>query len=158
MAEIDEPRTARNLALKMGGGAGKLVTADLIASAEKRLQLLAVEARTDIARRLDAMLGLYAQWQDGLARSLFDHAHNIRGVAGTFGMAELGEVCDALCRYLDDLPPGRMPDRALTHLLLQGLRGVLAAPHASVASTLARECQAAVRAVRQREGRTRDLE
>ena len=71
----------------------------LIAAGKKALGALEPEVRRalqDHQARLDALAG--ARELD--AAALFDLAHDVRGLAGTFGYASLGLIADGVARYI----------------------------------------------------------
>jgi chemotaxis protein histidine kinase CheA len=92
-----------------------------------------------------------------LRTSLFREAHDIRGVSGTFGLSALGEIADAICLYLDDLPPEGCPNTALLNNLVRVVQLTLSPHEVSELMRAGAECRAAVRLMRVREGRTPEL-
>lgn len=44
---------------------------------------------------------------------VYARAHDLRGMAGSVGFSELGQLANSLCRYLDDLGPDRQVDMRL---------------------------------------------
>ena len=159
MSDAADPprRQASRLALKVGGSAGALVTPEILQRAHDRLQQRAPAAFAEIEQRLDEMSLLAAAPSHEDARRIFQHAHEIRGVCGTFGRASVGDVADALCIYLDDLPPDAAPSADLVRMLVNAMRLVVNEPMGARISEIVSVSRVAVRTVRLREGRSAEL-
>lgn len=88
---------------------------------------------------------------------MFSHAHDIRGIAGSFDLAGVGAVADALCLYLDEAPPAVNINAPLIELLTTAMRRAMAPESDVKLSELASICRLAVQAAMAREGRVASL-
>ena len=146
-----------DLRAKVGGSAGALITEQVRRQAHANLQTLSASARETLTERVGAMMDCMAEHPADVSLQLFRHAHDIRGVAGTFGLTALGEIADAICLYLDDLLPNRLANRTLLETLVRALHLALTSHDHIQLERASAECRAAVRLLRTREGRTPEL-
>jgi hypothetical protein len=54
-----------------------------------------------IEESLYQMQTIQTPYAEGPLSDLYDSAHEIRGIAGSFDRVEMAALCDSLCRYLD---------------------------------------------------------
>lgn len=146
-----------SLRQKVGGSAGALVTDDVRRKAHANLQTLSGQAQETLTLRVCEMMQCVVERPQDLAQQLFRRAHDIRGVSGTFGLAALGEIADAICLYLDDLPSDREANFGLVNNLVRALQLALDPSRSSELARASAECRAAVRLVRVKEGRAPEL-
>lgn len=142
---------------KIGASASGYLDAGARANAEASLLVLRNEAHAVCAARVAQMRTLLAAKGPDFIGALFQRAHDLRGVAGSFGLASLGEIADAMCLYLDDLPEGRSANAPLLSSLVRALEAALRPADSDTMLVMSAECRAAVRVVRKREGRTAEL-
>lgn len=144
---------SRRLARKVGGAAQPLITEAVIEAAAQCVSARSEEARSDIEARLDQLRAAHAEGAPDSARRIHQHAHDIRGVAGTFGQDELGAIADSLCAYVDGLALSQAYDGALVESLIQALRGVSATGASPLSRTVAESAKIAVDKALRLEGR-----
>lgn len=147
---LQQARLSRFAALAQGGAESRLLSQDVLAAADAGISALADEALVDIAARVEA---LCAPEIRGDAAELFRLAHDIRGVAGTFGFVGVGSAADALCDYLDPSRGGQGVNVALIDLLTAAIAGALKNPRDQLVDDVAEACRSAVAASLAREGR-----
>jgi hypothetical protein len=102
-------------------------------------------ARADIEGRLRSMETLARERSGPLAIPVYEAAHCIRSIAGTFRMDRLGRIADCICRYVKACGETRIDANKLTLL-------VIAARHTNsgardedmLADELVEECEALV--------------
>lgn len=87
------------LQVRIGGTVGAMNAAELIGAARKALARLEPRVACAMAEHRDTLRRLAADAYPDPA-ALYGVAHDIRGLAGTFGYTHLGLVADALSRYL----------------------------------------------------------
>lgn len=139
----------------------------LLNPATERSALASVETlRENIERvlgeRLTEIETLVRAREGGSAAGIYAAAHEIRGLAGTFQMEELGIAANLLCQYLDGAPPDHRMDPDLVTSIAVTARHCMAQaelgrkggrPDRQLMAELLSECRQAVGVVRQREGR-----
>ncbi len=150
-------RGASALRQRIGASARALITDDVKRRASANLQNLSGLALQTLTARVAAMSAALSGPPEEMRTRLFQEAHDIRGVSGTFGLSALGEIADAICLYLDDLPGEQAPNTALLDNLVRVVQLTLAPHGASELVRASAECRAAVRLMRVREGRTPEL-
>jgi hypothetical protein len=107
---------------KIGGSLSTLNTHALIAGAEQALRPLSAQIERGLQTQCDGLRQALGQWPLATA-ALFAIAHEVRGVAGTFGYSNLGLVADALARYLTACDEsGRDPDLDVVMTLASAMR------------------------------------
>ena len=102
---------ARALRLLRGG--------DTIAKANRVISLKRGELHGAVLQRVD-LIEAAARTEDWSL--VYDLAHEIRGMAGTAGLAATGRIANGLCGYLDALALfGAEPDRTVATLHLDAI-------------------------------------
>jgi chemotaxis protein histidine kinase CheA len=84
---------------KIGGLVSTLDASTLIAGAERALQPVHASVERGLQSQNELLKHALGQAHLPIAE-IFSIAHEVRGVAGTFGFSNLGLVADALARYL----------------------------------------------------------
>lgn len=140
---------------KLGGPAGRVINPFSIKRAEAALAI-AVPPIDEEVRRLLSELQVAVNSKASNARTLiWDHAHEIRGLAGTASKACLGEAADIMCRYLNGTPPRFAPDETVLSTI--AIVALLAVKEGADNDPMVRKLLAdsilAVDAQRHREGR-----
>jgi hypothetical protein len=98
---------------KLGGPAGRMINPLSVGRAEAALQLALPPVEEEV-RRLLGELRLCVETKSHDARgTIWNHAHEIRGLAGTASKVCLGEAADIMCRYLNGTGSSFMPDKAV---------------------------------------------
>jgi hypothetical protein len=111
-AKSDPYLTGPNFFLqrKLGGPASRMINPISIKRAEDALQKAVPCVETEVRRLLSELQRCVADKAPNARTLIWDHAHEIRGLAGTASKACLGEAADILCRYLHGSPPSFAPD------------------------------------------------
>jgi hypothetical protein len=92
---------------------------DVAAEAARIVEGSADAMRTEVLRYIDGV--------DAAARAddfagIYEHAHEIRGLAGNAGLAATARIANGLCRYLDALTrAGRTPEATVIALHLDAI-------------------------------------
>ena len=141
---------------KIGGSFAKIVTADKIKIAEEALMMMQADILNAIKPMLNEIAGLArVRSRDSVAK-IWKHAHEIRGLAGSAQRKSLGEICNIICHYLNDIETEDFrPDANLITVLS------VSASHAAredadidpETEIMVEECRNAVMVQKQREGR-----
>jgi hypothetical protein len=92
-------RAKTSLQRKIGGPLSSLNRVELIASGTQALSLLDSQIDAELFAYRDKLKRALAVRPVG-ADALYAVAHEVRGIAGTFGFANLGLIADALARYV----------------------------------------------------------
>jgi hypothetical protein len=95
---------------KLGGPASRMINPLSIKRAEDALQKTMPPVEDEVRRLLGELQHCEANKAPNARTLIWDHAHEIRGLAGTASKARLGEAADILCRYLHGSPPSFEPD------------------------------------------------
>lgn len=69
-------------------------------------------------------------------RRLYALAHDMRGLAGTFGHAIVGQFADSLCRYIENLQTGDWNDGTVVTFHVDAIRDALENPGTDPAVTV----------------------
>jgi len=98
----------------------------------------ATQVIADSADEFRAEVLNYIDRVDAAARaedfeSIYDHAHEIRGLAGNAGLAATARIANGLCRYLDAL--ARAARRPEGHVIALHLEAIARAAHAEDEAT-----------------------
>ncbi len=115
-----------------------------------------------LGERLTEIETLARAREGGSIAGIYAAAHEIRGLAGTFQMEELGSAANLLCQYLDGASAEhRMDPNLITSITVTARHCMAQAelarkggkPDRELMAELLSECRQAVGVVRQREGR-----
>lgn len=140
-----------SLARNKGGAAGMLLAPEVLARAQTKLEALKPMATAEIKAAI-GQLRVMAE-DRATADKIFAAAHDIKGLAGTYGLASVGMVAGAIRLYGESRPPRFEPDWSLLQLLIQTMARTFEDPSAAPPQVLAAMCREAVAKVMAREGR-----
>ncbi|HEY4942821.1 MAG TPA: hypothetical protein VII56_15435 [Rhizomicrobium sp.] len=101
---------------RSGQAMATLKSHDTLAKASRIIALKTAELRGAVLELVKQMeqAARAADWP-----SVYDTTHEIRGLAGTAGLAATGRIANGLCHYLDAIAAlGLKPDSAITSLHL----------------------------------------
>jgi chemotaxis protein histidine kinase CheA len=140
-----------SIARGKGGAASVLLHPTVLAQAQMKLE----ELKPNAVAEIRAAIGrLRIMAEDGAsAETIFTTAHDIKGMAGTYGFASVGMVAGAIRVYGENRPPEFKPDWALLQLLIQTMSRTFDDPAAAPPQMLTAMCREAVTKVMTREGR-----
>ena len=139
-----------SIARGKGGAAGVLLTPEVLARAQTKLEELKPRATAEL-RAAIGRIRLLAEDREA-PDQIFATAHEITGLAGTYGFANVGQVAGAIRVYAESRPPGFEPDWSLLQLLTQAMSRTFEDPDAAAPQVLAM-CREGVAKVMAREGR-----
>jgi hypothetical protein len=146
-----------NLSLqrKFGGSAARLLNPGAVKKAEAALETIIDKVRGDVMERLHIIKDQSRDRPVGCRDTIWTHAHEIRGLAGTARLTLLGQSANLICRYLDETGPDFAPDANLmTTIVVTALQTIKdGAETDAMLALLVRDCARAVVAQREREGR-----
>jgi chemotaxis protein histidine kinase CheA len=140
-----------SIARGKGGAAGLLLDPEVLIKAQMKLEELKPMATAEI-RSAIGRIRTMADDQAG-PDQIFSTAHEIKGLAGTYGFASVGMVAGAIRAYAENRPQGFQPDWALLQLLTHTMARTFDDPDAAPPQVLATMCREAVAKVMTREGR-----
>jgi hypothetical protein len=111
---------------KVGGSAARLITPMAIKKADMAIDFIKPEIRAEVERRVREIQEIArtrkAPWRD----AIWNHAHEIRGLAGTCDAVNLGRSSNLLCLYLNGTDSDFVGDAnlvtSITVLALQSLK------------------------------------
>jgi chemotaxis protein histidine kinase CheA len=140
---------------RFGAAASALRAPEGLRAAEQEVARLEPEMVEAIRASLTEIEDLARRRPAGVSPALYERAHMVRGIAGTFGLVDLGRTANQLCRYLEDAGPDHVPDANLvTSIVVTALQAV----HRPVSDRetmemLIEACREAVDTLLAREGR-----
>lgn len=140
-----------SIARGKGGATKLLLEPEVLAQAQRKLEELKPKAVAEI-RGATAGIRLLAEGRSE-SEKIFAVAHDIKGLAGTYGLASVGMVAGAIRAYGENRPPGFEPDWPLLQLLIQTMTRTFDDSTAVSPQMLATMCHEAVTKVMTREGR-----
>ena len=140
----------RRIASGRGGAAAILLDSRLVAEAQLKLEELKPVVVAEMQGAIDR-IRTFAAGSASVDR-LFAEAHDVRGLAGTYGYAGAGVVAGAIRTYGENRPAGFTPDWPLLQLLAQMLGQTFQHPDATPGAMAALCCEAVTK-VMAREGR-----
>lgn len=151
--EIIEP--SFGIQTKMGGSAKMFATDKKIKQAEDNLAELVPPLQKVVSLMLKDISKLARFRGDNARNGIWDHAHEIRGLAANANLSLLGLVANQICIYLNDTPDDYHPDADLiTTLTVAALHTLKPeADKDEIIETLVNDCSKAVQAQIKREGR-----
>jgi hypothetical protein len=140
---------------KLGGPAGRMINPLSISRAEAALKLAMPPVEEEVRRLLGELQHCIVAKSHHARATIWNHAHEIRGLAGTASKVCLGEAADIMCRYLNGTGSAFMPDEAvLSTIATVALLAVRdGADEDPMVKKLLADSVLAVDAQRQREGR-----
>lgn len=98
---------------KLGGPAGRAINPLSIKRAETALQHLIPPIDDEVRRLLSELQAAVIGADENARTIIWNHAHEIRGLAGTAHKIRLGQAADIICRYLFGTEPSFKPDPAV---------------------------------------------
>ena len=134
-----------------GGAKAFLLEPERLQRAQARLDAMAPRALADMREAIDRVL-LEAE-SKGSLDAIFKAAHDVRGLAGTFGLAGLGAIAGEIRTYGQGRGPDFEPDWPLLVSLARILSRALSRPGELPEAMIAAECHEAVSNAMKREGR-----
>jgi hypothetical protein len=141
----------RRIAAQRGGARGALLAQDLVAQAEGNLQAMIPAVIAEVEATIDDIRALAEARTT--APQIWSGVHDLRGLAGTFGMAEVGLIAGAIRLYGQDWPDGFEPDWPFLQTLTTMLSRAFHHPGELPLDMLATACEEAVADQLAREGR-----
>ncbi len=119
--------------------------------AQARLDAMAPQALADMQEAIDRIL-LETEVKGSL-EVIFKAAHDVRGLAGSFGLSGLGAIAGEIRTYGLGVNPGFEPDWRLLASLARILGRALSRPDELPEEVIVAECRKAVSEAMKREGR-----
>lgn len=145
----DPNLTNNRSGLKQRSGTGKLSSSAAIAAATKAVQQLEGAALDDIDLRLKEIETKARSREADCESLIYDQAHEVRGIAGTFDLRSLGIIADCICHYIENKEQSDKVDANLITLLATAAR-LVAKPGMdaeSLSNDLVSECRELTRRV-----------
>lgn len=142
-------RTRNRPASKQRMGTGKLSSSEAIAAATRAVQQLEGAALEDIDLRLTKIETKARSREADCETQIYDQAHEVRGIAGTFELRSLGMIADCICYYIENKEQSDKVDANLITLLATAAR-LVARPGMdaeSLSNDLVSECRELTRRV-----------
>ena len=137
----------RRIAERPGGARAALLAPAVLDRAEGNLRRMTPDAMIEVERAVGAIKALA---DARAAAAIWTEAHDLLGLAGTFGLFEVGAIAGAIRAYGQD---GVEPDWVFLDPLVAMLVRALSHPGELPAEIVARACDEAVAAQLEREGR-----
>ncbi len=144
-------RLFQQIAGQRGGAAGVMLSDRVLREASARLSALRPEALEQIKTAIDRIRTLADS--QASAKEIFAQAHDVRGLAGGYGLAGVGVVAGAIRTYGENATEAFVPDWVLLQLLSKMLSRAFDYPSEAPAETLMASCRQAVVNAMSREGR-----
>jgi hypothetical protein len=141
----------RRIAGRPGGAKGALLTTAVLGRATANLQSITPAAEAEIERIVDRIAALAAERRS--PAEIWGGAHDLRGLAGVFGLFEVGAVAGAIRWYGWDAGADFQPDWTFLEALAAMLVRALRVPDEMPLNLLAAACEDAVAGQMTREGR-----
>lgn len=141
----------QSIAGRPGGAAKLLLSERILLEATAGLEDLRPIALGEISSAI-AEIRTLADHQDRI-KDIFAAAHDVRGLAGSYGLAGVGVVAGAIRTYGENRPVDFSPDWVLIQLLSQMLARAFDHPGEASIETLQINCRQAVTKAMAREGR-----
>ena len=140
-----------SIARGQGGATKLLLEPGVLAQAQRKLEELKPRAVAETHAAINRVC-LLAEGRAG-SDEIFAVAHDIKGMAGAYGLTSVGMVAGAIRIYGENRPPGFEPDWSLLQLLIRTMARTFEDPDAVSPQVLATMCNEAVAKVMAREGR-----
>lgn len=140
----------RRIASGRGGATAILLNPRLVAEAQLKLEELKPMVVAEMQGAIERIRDFAAS--EASVDRIFAEAHDVRGLAGSYGFAGSGVVAGAIRTYGENRPGDFTPDWPLLRLLAQMLGRTFESPDATPGA-LASLCREAVTKVMAREGR-----
>ena len=145
------------IARRPGGARAVLLAPEVLERAEKNLKQMTPDALREIGRIIEGMKAVAES--RSAPELIWQGAHDLRGLAGAFGLHEVGVIAGAVRTYIQDSDTAFEPDWDFTRTLMIMLLRAFNHPSEMSIEAIAAACEDAVAAQMAREGRgvTEDL-
>jgi hypothetical protein len=141
----------REIAGGRGGARAVLLSETVLGRAQANLEVVAPEAQEEVRRAVE-LLQLLSEARGPVSR-IWKTAHDLRGLAGGFGLDAVGVVAGAIRWYGMDAPADFKPNGELIEALVSMLAHAFRYPDQTPVDTIAKACRDAVTKQLVREGR-----
>jgi hypothetical protein len=141
----------REIASARGGAQAVLLSDTVLGRAHANLDVVAPEAHEEVRRAVELLQSL-SEVRGPVSR-IWKTAHDLRGLAGAFGLDAVGVVAGAIRWYGMDAPADFTPNWALIEALASMLAHAFRYPDQTPVDTIAKACRDAVTKQLLREGR-----
>lgn len=144
-----------NLQRKIGGAAGKVLSAFAVQKAHQALLLVMPPLSEEVERLMKELQDSVRSRNSNARDVIWNNAHEIRGLAGTAGKRSLGLAADIMCRYLNGSDSNFLADpTVLSTIATVAIQAVKdGADDDPMIKMLLTDCAQAVVVQRKREGR-----
>lgn len=144
------------IAAAPGGATGQLLSPERLARAQAAIDAMAPLARAELETVIGRIIACAEARAD--ADFIFRCAHDVRGMAGSFGLTALGIVAGELRAYGQNREPDFEPDWVIVKSLALMLGRALRFPRELPDTVIAAECRKVVIEALKREGRSTDVD